>query len=151
MHEDAKNLIPELSRWNDGAGIDLETWVACLGRFDHAICYAAIFWPDFVVHDDCILFDPVDVENFNDWMTHCKGNRTAVESVVNHRHIVDLFDNKFEPTKEVVRHIGRLLKDMWSCKLARDFPGRSVKVEISEPQDSEDLYEYQITVFQERK
>jgi hypothetical protein len=150
MHEHADNLIPDLSRWNDGHGIDLLSWIGCVGREDHAIAYAALFWPDFTVHDDCVFLDPPNVDNFNAWMAQCKGDRTAVESVTNHRHIVTLFgDSDFDVTKDVVVHLGRLLKDMWSCKLTRDFPDRRMTVEFSEA-DTDDLLDYEITVYQQR-
>ena len=34
----------ELAAWNNGAGIDLESWTGCEGRFALAVGYAAIFW-----------------------------------------------------------------------------------------------------------
>ena len=150
MHEHAAKLIPELSQWNGGYGIDLLSWVNCIGREDHAIGYAAYFWPDFAIHDDCIFLRQPDVDNYNKWMRECNGDKTRVESVMNHRHIVNMFgESEFEPTEEVLIHIGRLLRDMWSCKLQRDYPQRRVKVRFSED-DSEDLLDYEITLYQER-
>lgn len=150
MHDQAARLIPELSAWNGGNGIDLLSWVGCIGRYDHAIGYAALFWPDFTVHDGCIFLGRPDPTNYQDWMTQAKQDRTAVESVMNHRHVVDLFANsEFPPTREVVLHVGRLLTDMWSCKLGREFPDRRIKVSFPEGA-SDDLLEYVITVYQER-
>lgn len=60
MQGDANQLIPELSQWNNGAGIDVATWIGCVGRYDHAIGYASIFWPEFVMHDGCILLGTPD-------------------------------------------------------------------------------------------
>ena len=150
MHEQGQNLIPELSKWNDGHGIGLLSWVRCVGRLDHAVAYAAYFWPDFVIHDDCLFLRPPDVANYNDWMRQCNGDRTSVESVMNHLHLAEMFgDDGFEPTPEVLAHLGRLLADMWTCKLRREFPERRVKVELSGV-GSHDLLDYEITVHQER-
>lgn len=148
MHGHAERLIPELAQWNGGAGIDLHAWIGIVGRFDHAVGFAAVFWPDFTVHDDCVLLRPMSVENYNDWMTETRGDRKAVESALNHRHVADLFGDA-ETTPEVLAHLGRVMRDMWSCKLARDFPGRRVKVDFHGT-DSADLLDYVITVFQER-
>jgi hypothetical protein len=83
-------------------------------------------------------------------MVQFKSDRTAVESMLNHRHIIDLFPNsEFPPTKEIVLHVGRLLKNMWMCKLVRDFPDCRVKVEFTET-ESDDWLTYIITLFQER-
>lgn len=150
MHDQATKLIPELSAWNNGNGIDLLSWVGCIGRYDHAIGYAALFWPDFAIHDGCIFLKHPDLKIYQDWMTQTKQDRTAVESVMNHRHIVDILANsEFQPTREVVLHIGRLLKDMWSCKLAREFPEKRITVSFPES-ESDDLLDYVITVYQER-
>jgi hypothetical protein len=63
LHARAAELIPELGTWNDGQGIDLESWANAVGRYDFAIAKAAIFWPDFVVYDDCVFrYDP-DAKN----------------------------------------------------------------------------------------
>lgn len=45
------DLIPETREWNEGRGIDLESWIGCVGSFEHAIAYGEIFWPDFAEHD----------------------------------------------------------------------------------------------------
>jgi len=126
------------------------SWIKCIGRYDHAIGYSALFWPDFVIHDDCLFLDPPDIDNLNAWMSHFKGDKTAVESIINHRHIVSLFLNsEFEPTEAVVVHLGRLPQEMWSCKLARDFPDRRAKAKLSDA--GGDLLAYEITVYQQRE
>ena len=155
MHENAGKLIPELSLWNNGHGISLEGWISCIGRYDHAIGYATLFWPDFVLYDDCVFVGEPNPKNYQEWMTQCDGDKTGVEAVINHRHILDIFpssvfpDSDFKPTKEIVIHMGRLLKDMWQCKLQRDFPERRIKVEFA-GDDPVDLLDYVITVFHER-
>jgi hypothetical protein len=147
MHENADKLIPELSLWNDGTGISLPSWLSCIARYDHAIAYAVIFWPDFVLYDNCIFLNKPDEKTYNDWITQCKGDKASVEAVMNHRHILDIFCNsEVNPTKDIVLHLGRLLKDMWQCKLQRDFPERNMMVEFYDD-DSDDLLDYQITFF----
>ena len=56
-----KSMMAELASWNSGAGIDLESWVGCEGRFGLAVGYTSVFWPTFVEHEGFILregFDP---------------------------------------------------------------------------------------------
>jgi hypothetical protein len=150
MHEQVAELISELAAWNNGAGISAKEWVTCIGRYDHAMGYAILFWPDFVLYDECIFAGQPDAKAYEQWLTTCHGGKTEVEAVMSHLHIADLLVNSnFKATREVVRHIGRLLKDMWSCKLRRDFPERQVTVEFHDD-DSDDLLSYQITFFQER-
>jgi hypothetical protein len=108
---DFEQLIPELSQWKT----DIGSWINAIGRFDHAIAYGHLFWPEFKIHQECVLFADCPIESFDHWMKHTGGNLTAVEGVLNHRHILDLFTNsEFKATREVVLHLGRLLRDIWS-------------------------------------
>jgi len=151
MHEDAHKLIPELQQWNDGQGISLEAWTSCVGSYDLAIGYATLFWPDFVLYDDCVFFKEPDAAEYKDWMAHCRGDKQSVEKVMNHHHLMDLFRNsQFSPTKEILVHIGKLLRDVWQCKLKRDFPDRQIRVEFYDDA-TDDLVRYEITVFHERR
>lgn len=150
MHDNASTLIPELAKWNDGRGIDLPDWGFAIGRFDHAIAYLEAFWPDFVQHDDCVFRYKPDPTTYSEWMRQLDGDQQRVEVVMNHLHILDMFQSQdFEPHKEVVRHLAAVLKDMWSCKLSRDFPQKRFCVQVYES-ETDDLLDYEITFFQDR-
>lgn len=43
MSEDFSDLILELPRWNNGDGIDAESWIGCVGNYELAIGYSLIF------------------------------------------------------------------------------------------------------------
>ena len=45
----------ELAAWNNGQGIDLESWIACVGSFSLAVGYLSIFCPEFVEFEGYIL------------------------------------------------------------------------------------------------
>lgn len=150
MHDDER-LIPELAGWNNGAGIRLEAWISAIGRYDHAIGYGAVFWPRFVLYDDCVLLYEPDARNYQDWVTWAQGDKTRVETMLNHRHLVDLFPNSaFRPSKEILLWLGQTLKETWSCKVVRDFPERPCEV-VLDCKNDVDLAEYQITLFQSKR
>ena len=150
MHENAGALIPELAKWNDGNGIDLPAWGFAIGRFDHAIAYLQAFWPDFVEHDGCVFRYSPSPTTYSDWMRSLDGDRQRVESVMNHLHILDMFDSRdFEPDENVVRHVAAMLKDMWSAKLSQDFPQKQFQVEVH-PGTADDLLSYEVTFFVNR-
>ena len=50
-----ESMKAELAAWNNGAGIDLESWIGCEGRFSLAVGYASIFWPAFTLIEGYIL------------------------------------------------------------------------------------------------
>jgi hypothetical protein len=143
-----EELLPALREWNDGAGINIDDWITCVGSFDHAIGYARLFWPEFIEHDGCVFF--ADASGFDEavylsWMAHTNGDRRAVQAVMNHRHLMRLFgDVSLRPTRAQLRYLGRKLKDIWSAKLMRDFPGYQVAVTFAD-ESLEQLDDYEIT------
>lgn len=149
---DFPELIPELKDFNGGNGIDIDGWIGCEGDHKHLIGYARILWSDFVEHDGCILLgDSVDEANYRAFLKQTNGDKTRVEAVMNHEHILDLFSRSHHetPTRDVILYKGRLMKEIWQTKLNSDFPGRKITVNFLE-EDFEDITEYQITFYQER-
>lgn len=143
-------LVPELRLWNNGAGVSIDTWLQGMGSFELAVAYAELFWPRLALHEDCVFFADFDPETVANWSNHLKGDKGAVERVVNHRHIVDLFPAvKEPPTREILIHLGRILRDAWAAKLRLDFPDRSFVVFFQE-EDCLDLGDFQVTFFAER-
>jgi hypothetical protein len=120
---DYSALIPEIADRNDGAAIDIGTWLSCNGGFPLAIAFSSLFWPRFVEFDSCVLFEDFSLSSFHGFMQQAKGNRAAVEGVMNHRHLLDLFPNQpKQPTAEQLDYLGAVLRDAWEAKLARDLP-----------------------------
>lgn len=148
---DYASLIPELKAWNNGAGINIDSWIGCEGNYEHLVGYGSLFWPEFLEHDDCVFFaDRFTRENYDAFLKQTKGDKRAVEVVMNHTHILDIFGNaQPKPNREMVLYVGRLLKDVWQTKLNRDFPKRNIKVSFPEEYE-EDLLSYEVSFFQER-
>ena len=140
-------LIPETQAWNEGRGIDLLSWIQCIGRIEHAIAYGELFWPEFAEFDGCIFFADFSEESYRGFMAQTGGNRRAVEAVMNHRHILDLFSGQdAEPTRPQVVYLGRLLREIWTAKLKKDFPDRQFIVSFPE-EGSESLLDYEISIY----
>jgi hypothetical protein len=146
---DFAKLIPALPAWNDGGGISVEDWVACVGNFELAVGYSRLFWPDFVEHEGCVFFAGFSAESYRGFVAQCDGDRRRVEAVMNHRHVFAHFSHADgSATAEQVVYLGRVLKDIWQAKLARDFPGRRFVVRFDEG-PFEDLGGYEVTFWQD--
>ena len=144
------DLIPELSTWNNGAGIDIESWIGCVGSYEHLIAYGNLFWPEFLEYDDCVfLAHRFTDENYRAFMAQTSGDKRAVETVMNHTHILDICNPEPRPTREMVLYVGKLLKDVWGAKLDRDFPTRRITVSFPE-EHQDDLLQYEVSFFQKR-
>lgn len=147
---DFNELIPELKRGNHGKGIDIRSWLYNVASYELAAAFGWLFWPEFTIHDDCVFFANFSEEGYQSFMESTGGNKESVESVMNHLHIWDLFHlGPEDPSDDLIRYFGRLLEEMWSCKLARDFPERQIVVSFWEGEDN-DLVDPQITFFQKR-
>jgi len=150
MSSETDKLIPELQLWNDGLGIDMDGYLSCMGNYELAIVYSNFFWPTFVEHDGCIFRGDPNVEIYEQWRTQTNGDKTAIEAVMNHVHILDIFPSVERlPPREQIVYLGRQLQQMWTAKLHNDFPDRNIMVDFTDD-CGDDLLEYQITFFQHR-
>jgi hypothetical protein len=140
---DLEKLIPELTQWRHGRGIDVVVWIGAVGNFEHGIGYGRMFWEEYVEYDDCILSANFDEDSYWGFLRQFDNNKEAVERVMNHVHVSDCFPSQKRTTDQVI-YFGRLLKEIWQAKLERDFPTRTVLVEFYEEVD------YEITFFQPR-
>jgi len=81
----------------------------------------------------CVLLkERYDERNFEAWWTELNGDRAAIEEVVNHLHLWDVFDAREEQVpEEALNSIGEVLVRTWRCALSEQFPDRSFRVELS--------------------
>lgn len=148
--EEEAKLVPEIREWNEGGGIRIQDWISCVGSYEHAIGYCTLFWPKFVLHDGCLLRDGFTLENYEGFLVQTNRDKQAVESVMNHFHLTDLFPHKDDsPTKEQLIFLGRVLKEMWQAKVQSEFPELKVTVHFKE-KNIEWPLDYMLTVYQER-
>jgi hypothetical protein len=144
-----ESMKAELAEWNNGQGIDLESWVGCEGNFRLAVGYATVFWPEFVEFDGYILGAGFSEQNLRGFELQQKGNRQEVEAMMNHIHIDGIqYDGCPDLSEDKAMILGKTLKEIYEAKLAWQFPGRPCGVEFFVPDDRTDLAQYQITFWQ---
>jgi hypothetical protein len=147
---DWNTLIADLSSWNNGKGVDVSGWLSATGNFQLACAYSTVFWPRFVEHDGMILREGNDPDHISSWLKSYDGNKTTTEWVVNHIHLVDMqYVGCPDATRDRIVFLGHLLKEIYECKLAVQFPGRKVVVEFDDS-FQDDLFNYQLSVFTDR-
>jgi hypothetical protein len=151
MIEPPADMLPELAEWNNGKGIDLESWIGCSGSFRLAIGYTTVFWPRFLLFEDYILREGFTPESVRGFEAQHKCDKRSVEAVLNHLHIADIQYHGCEDiTQERVVFLGRILREIYAAKLAWQFPDRPCEVSFYEPEDRTDLVAYQITFWQKK-
>ena len=141
------DIIPELSStWMNS----LEHWVDCNGSYSLAVGYSTVFWPTFVRFEDYILREGFTVDNVRAWEKQSKGNKRDVEPLLNHIHIADIHQNRNDLSEDKVMLLGRVLKEIWEAKLKSQFPDRPCEVRFIEPDNREDLVDFQLSFWQKK-
>ena len=141
----------ELNAWNNGDGIDLSSWVGCEGNFRLAAGYAAIFWPEFVAFEDYILTDGFSIESLRGFEKQKDGTPKSVEWAMNHLHIADIQHwGCPDISRDKLVFLGKTLEEIYAAKLKFDFPDKPCTVEFYQPENPEDLTEYQLSFWQKK-
>jgi hypothetical protein len=147
--ETPDSMKSELAAWNNGGGIDIESWIGHMGNFSLAVGYASVFWPEFVLFDGYILREGFSEESLKGFAQRPGATRESVEWVMNHLHLADIHSvGSEDATKDKILLLGNLLKEIYETKLAQKWPDRPCSVEFHIPDDEEDFMEYQLSFWQ---
>lgn len=143
-------LLPELSVWNNGDGIDAVGWLYTFATSDVAVAYSELFWPRFVVFEGYVLRDTFNLDTLRSWERAENSSRALVEIYTNLLDVGELFTLNNQDWSPIVNlravHIGKVLAQIYELKLRADFPDR--KFEISFRDRSEDDGEVSISFWQ---
>lgn len=144
-----ESMKAELAAWNNGDGVDLDSWIGCEGKFRLAIGYASIFWPKFIEFEDYIFVDGFSVESVRGVEAQKGSTLKLVEWVINHVHIADIQHyGCADISQDKLVVIGSVLKEMYEAKLKFVFPNKPCIVEFYQPSDPDNLMQYQLSFWQ---
>jgi hypothetical protein len=144
-----ESIKKELAPWNNGAGIDLESWTGCKGRFALAVGYSSIFWPEFVEFDGYLLRKGFAESSLRGYEKQQGSTRRGVEQVMNHLHIADIQHvGCADISEDKLIFLGQVLREIYEVKLNYQFPDRPCIVAFYTPPKADELFEYQITFWQ---
>jgi hypothetical protein len=145
------SMRAELQRWNNGDGIDLESWISCEGSFRLAVGYSTTFWPRFESRGQYILRAGATEESIRSFETQPNSSPASVEAVLNHLHLKDIQQAFCEDvSSDKLIFLGNVLKEIYEAKLAWQFPDSACEVDLFFPDDRDDLWGYQITFWQKK-
>ena len=153
MTTDYTKLIPEMQDWNNGKGIDVESWVGCTGNFRLAIGYSTIFWPEFVEFEGYVLRKGFSVEGLRSLEKNYAGKypspKKTIEATMNHLHIADIqYCGCEDFTHERVIFLGRILREIHQAKLVWQFPEKAFEVHFDESNPDPSDWGYVLTFSQ---
>jgi hypothetical protein len=143
-----ESMKAELAAWNNGAGIDIESWVGCEGKFSLAVGYSSIFWPSFTLFEGYILREGFSEDSLRGFERNGR-SRKSVEWLMNHLHIADIqYYGCSDASKDKLLLLGNVLKEIYQAKLQWQWPDRPCTVEFYISEDADDLMEYQVSFWQ---
>ncbi len=144
-----ESMVLELGAWNNGTGIDLESWTGCKGNFRLAVGYSTVFWPQFEGMGRYILRKGGPSESLISFERQQGATTQSVEAVLNHLHIADS-QHAFcaDISRDKLIWLGVRLKEIYAAKLAWQFPDTPCVGEFYRPDDPDDLTGYQISFWQ---
>jgi len=151
-----ESMKKELGAWNNGEGIDLESWLGCAGNFSLAVGYTTIFCPKFIEFEDYILIgdEPIDEQGITavrSFETQEGSTPFSVEWVLNHLHIADIQYRGCEDiSADKLIILGNALKETYEARLAYFFPNKPCVVKFYIPEDPNELDEYQMSFWQKK-
>ena len=150
-----ESMKEELQAWNNGAGIDLDGWISCMGNYSLSIGYASLFCPEFVEFEDYLFLgdemsekaiDDVRVYEAREGITPM-----TVEWVMNHFHIEDIHCGDYENlTLDKILVLGESLKKTYEARLNFLFPNKLCIVKFYKPEDPNNFREYQLSFWQKK-
>jgi hypothetical protein len=147
VSENFNDLIRELPRWNNGEGIDPESWIGCVGNYELAVGYSLVFWPRFTRFERYVLREDFSEGALRGFEQQVGSTRESVEWVMNHVHIGDIHYDVEVKTERQLRYLGRLLKEIHEVKLRANFPDLRFVVEFND-EPGLDLVDYQMSFWQ---
>ncbi len=149
------SMKKELGAWNQGKGMDLDSWISCSGNYSLAVGYSTIFCPNFIEFEEYILsadeIDEAILKSIRGFEYQAGSTPKSVEWVINHLHIADIHYGDCEDLSvDKVLIIGDALKNIYEARLSYLFPSKPCVVEFYKPEDPRDLEDYQISFWQKK-
>jgi hypothetical protein len=147
--ETPESMRSDLGAWNNGAGIDLDSWINCEGRFALAVGYTTVFWPPFELREGYILRAGVPDAVLRGFEDQEGSTRLSVEATLNHLHLADIhYLGCPDISVDKLMVLGTTLKEIYEAKLRSQFPDRPCVVRFFIPDDSNDFEKYEVSFWQ---
>jgi hypothetical protein len=130
--------LPELAEWasaSQNKKFDAKSFILNNLTVAEGVALSMIMWPEFIAYRDGVFlgyaFDP---RTADEWFVRLD-TLAAVEAVVNHVHVRDMFPISTDSEEEAAVFFADVLAKSWRASLALRFPGRSFDVTVSNSPD----------------
>ncbi len=124
----------EASEWRnsyDGSsGLSVFDFIGQTVSVARAVAVGNLIWPRFEEVRGCILLaDRHAAVSVDQWWDQLDGDRSGIESVLNHLHLWDVFTTDDDVDDgEAFRELASIMQAGWRSALASAYPGRTFEV-----------------------
>lgn len=134
MTEFDSDELPAFREWRSQfqPSPDTYSYIAEHLSVTDAFLMAKLLAPDFIVMRGCVLReDRFDPDNFEHWWASQAGNTTAIEHVINHLHLWDIFDPEGDVEECALEALAERVALSWKLHASHQFPERDFHVEVT--------------------
>ncbi|QBZ90037.1 hypothetical protein EPZ47_15350 [Pseudomonas viciae] len=119
------------SQWEDQSELDEFSYISDVVHPEDALLFCKVLFPDFVIHESGVFLErSFTVEAFSTWMEACNNDVVAVEKVLNHTHLYDVFGGCRDRVDEAVyEQLCRIVAQSWRMVLLSKFPEKKFCVQ----------------------
>lgn len=146
------SMQAELQQWSEHNHDDYELtdWLAAVGNFDLAAGYAALFCPNIIELDNCLLTIVDTMDEADAQEIRKQKDKKALERDWNCVRLWDFHPaiTERELTAEKAVFIGQRLQHIYTARLMMLFPDYPCRVEFHQPENPDDVYDYFLSFWQ---
>ncbi|WP_240915812.1 hypothetical protein [Metapseudomonas otitidis] len=121
------------SGWDNKSQVDEYSYISDQCNPEDVLLSCRVVFPDFVVVENGVFLERnYSGDAFLSWLERFGGDLHAVERMINHTHLYDLFDGCVEDVDDrVFEQLAEVLAFSWKLILENKFPDRRFDVKIS--------------------
>jgi hypothetical protein len=135
------STLPSLAEWAEGnEAFTPLTWLYAESNLETAVAFTALFWPDLVEHDGAVFLRAFfDAQAYDGWWSRLGSDTSAIERVMNHRHVGNLLPGADRVGFSNLQHLGQVLASTWRARLASAYPERHFEVTCTDDAENEEV------------
>lgn len=121
------------SGWMEEDGVDIFSYISDMCNPEYFLLSCKLLFPDFVVIKGAVFLENrFSSDIFYCWLKQLNGDVHAVEKIMNHMHLYDVFGGSLDDVDDaVLAQLSEVIALSWRLVLKDKFPEREFSVEVS--------------------
>ncbi|WP_223484339.1 hypothetical protein [Pseudomonas sp. A-RE-19] len=135
------------SSWAKKDTIDIFSYLSAMCNPEDCLLFCRLLFPDFFISQGAVILNAkYDHNVFVVWLEKFDGDVCAVEKIMNHTHLYDIFSGCADEVDDVVfEQLAEIVALSWRLVLKDKFPGIKFSVDVS---NSDQDYGPTVTFYQ---